>query len=172
LMTLAAGFFIFGASEAVHADPITFSTTGVFNGIPVDSGCTGNGTNEIRCGDGRRLTYVANSLSRDRSQLPFNDNPLGTFLYVNLPPSSALGPIFPAGIGFTLFVNQIDSVPASGAFIGTIRVDSTSVASFNSLSFSNTHLNLGGIDYTLLGFGFPGVNMPSQVNAVPEPATL
>lgn len=172
LMTLAAGLFMLGAGQAVHADPITFSTTGVFSGIPVDSGCTGNGTNEIRCGDGRRLTYVANSLSRDRSQLPFNDNPLGTFLFVNLPPSSAVGPIFPAGIGFTLFVNQIDPLPASGSFFGTIIVESTSVASYNTLLFGNTELNLGGIDYRLLGFTFPSANMPSQVSAVPEPATL
>lgn len=172
LMILAAGLFILGASQSAYADPITFSTNGVFSGIPVDSGCTGNGTNEIRCGDGRRLTYVANSLSRDRTALPFNDNPLGTFLYVNLPPSSAVGPIFPAGIGFTLFVNQIDPLPVSGAFTGTIIVNHFPLADFNVLSFSNTELTLGGIDYGILGFNFPSANMPSRVSAVPEPATL
>lgn len=173
LLAVAAGFVMLGAAQAVQADPVTISTTGVFSNIPAASGCTGNGTNELVCADGRRITYVANSFTRDTSALPFIDHPLGSLLYINIPPSTAVGPILPAGIVLTVSVNQVGPASGTGTFIGTVGVQRDPVASFNFFTFNTNLLTIGGLDYFMGNFFFPSANMHSAVSApVPEPATL
>src|SRR5215218_5423637 len=91
---ITACLFILAAVELAHADPVMFVTTGTFNNIPANSGCTGNGTNDLRCSDGRQMTFVGNSFSQELTGR-FSNNPLGVFQFVGLAPSTAVGPLIP-----------------------------------------------------------------------------
>jgi hypothetical protein len=154
--------FILVAAQDTLADPISFTTTGIFNNIPAGSGCTGNGTSQLICNDGRQITFVT----------PGGSGGLGTFQYTNIAPSTVVGPIIPAGITFTLTINQLTPAPGSGTFTGTFLVEANGVASFNVLSFDRNFLRIQGVPYFIVNIHVPGVNLTGGVSAIPEPATM
>lgn len=163
VIAVLAGLFILGAAQSTLADPITFTTTGVFNNIPVGSGCTGNGTNQLVCNDGRQITFVSSSS---------NPGSLGTFQYTNIPASSILGPILPAGITFALTINQLSPAPGTGTFTGTFTVETTPTASFSVLRFDRHTLTIGGVTYFMTDFFVPHINSFGGVDPIPEPTTM
>jgi hypothetical protein len=159
-------------SAGVQAEPLTFTTTGTFNNIPVSSGCTGNGTNQLTCADGRQITFNGASFSQNLTS-PIGGNTLGTFQYDNVSYNALFGPLIPAGITFTLNVNQSSPEPASATFTGTFTVEPLVGTFFNVLRFNQGTITLPGATYTVGDFFLPGANLPSGVRPpVPEPATL
>ena len=170
---IAASLFILAGSQLARADPLTFITTGTFNNIPADSGCTGNGTNQLRCSGGREITFVGSSFSQELSGW-LSGSPLGTFQMVGIAPSTAVGPLIPAGITFTLSVNQSSPVPGSATFLGTIVIQPMPVASFNVLRFDQQTQVIGGFEYRVGGFFMTAgeIGLPSSVRPLPEPTTM
>ena len=161
-----------GATQPVRAELITFTSMGVFDNIPAASGCTGNGTNEIICADGRRVTFNGTLFSQD---VGFSTStPLGTFQYFNIAPSTAVGPLLPAGITFNLTINQTMPNGGGGVFHGTLLQEQLGTFSFNVMQFAESSLTIGGLNYSVLGFFVPHVDyVPGFVSLpVPEPATV
>jgi PEP-CTERM motif len=162
-----AALFVLVAAQDALADPITFTTTGIFNNIPAGSGCTGNGTSQLICNDGRQITFVT----------PGGPNGFGTFQYTNINPSTFFGPIIPAGITFTLTINQLTPTPGTGAFVGTFFIETNPEASLNILRFDRQELTIEGITYITGNFAVPGGNLggaikPPPPPPIPEPATM
>ena len=165
ITAVVATLFILVAAQAALAGPITFNTTGVFNNIPAGSGCTGNGTNQLICNDGRQITFVGTTNGS------FN-SPIGTFQYTNIAASTAVGPIIPAGITFTLTINQLVPTPGTGTFVGTFLVEANGVASFNVLRFDRHTLRIGEVPYYMVDIHVPGANLFGGVDPIPEPGTM
>ena len=169
---IAVNLFILSTFQSALADPITLTTTGTFSNIPTNSGCTGSGTNQLTCGGGRQITFVGNSFSGEAPG-PSSITLLGTFQFVGLAASTAVGDLIPEGIRFAVFVNQLAPGPANGSFLATVIIEPSPAASFNLLRFDQNTLSIGGIEYYVLNFYFPSANLSSStLNPVPEPTTM
>ena len=170
-----------GAASPARADAFSFVTSGVFGNIPAASGCVGNGTNQITCSDGRVVVFTGTSFSQQfvGSHASAPGVPLGTFQNQNVSPSTAVGPIFPAGITLTITVTQTGPVALSGTLTAVMRVITEPSAAYNVFDFSSHLLVLESgryrSTYHVSGFYFPQIpyvpTFASSVNNVPEPAT-
>jgi hypothetical protein len=178
LFTLCSGAF-----STARADSFSFTTSGVFSNIPLTSGCVGNGTNEIRCTDGRVLTFNGTSFSEDfgtRSHVAAITS-FGTLQPVNLPLRSDVGPLLPGGITLTITINLLEPEASSGTITGVLSVFNFGQVSVNSLTFDTTVLTLEGISSRAqfrapIGFHLSDSmdirGSAGAVNNIPEPATL
>lgn len=187
-LLLAATLFIVCSGEfsRAHADEFSFRTTGVFSNIPAASGCAGNGTNQIICADGRQVTFIGNTFTQayvnNVAATSGVGYALGSFQTLNVPPSSALGPLLADGITLTITVEQLGPDYAVGTFTGVITHYDDVVASFNIFRFTSHQLLFEGATYRstfgVLDFYFPLVSaVPSgaasqSLVGTPEPATL
>jgi PEP-CTERM motif-containing protein len=172
IIRFAASIFILAAFQSAGADPLTFTTTGAFSNIPGDSGCTGEGTNQLTCSGGRQISFLGNSQSQEIYRGPIS---LGTFQFVGLAASTAVGPLIPAGIRFSLTIDQLSPLPGSGTFLATILNQPIGPPSpfYNVLSFDQNRLTIGGVEYFVLSFVFPSANLLSgTITPVPEPTTV
>lgn len=185
---LAAALFIVCSGEfsRARADEFSFTTTGVFSNIPAASGCAGNGTNQIICADGRQVTFIGNTFTQayvnNVAATGGTGYALGGFQTLNVPASSALGPLLADGITLTITVEQFGPAYAVGTFTAIIGHQDDVVASFNIFRFTSHQLVFEGTTYRssfgVLNFYFPSVSaVPSGASSMslvgtPEPATL
>jgi len=168
------------APLAVHAAPITFSTTGVFVAGAGDS-ITGGGA--LQTSSGATLSYanVTNTFV-DANLLPVSSVSLGKF---TLTPTSASG-AFALGDKFTLSITQSDPVGGPGSstanVIGTITyVPGAAPDSGNvQLTFGTNPVIIGQVGYFIDPYvlswsgnvpGDAAATLTATVAAVPLPAT-
>jgi hypothetical protein len=184
-------FCFFASPARTQADPIGFTTTGLFSG----SGASGSGTNSITYGSGANtvtLTFIGASASLTNPPSPVNN--AGAF-------ATSFGQIqvTVTGNGATITPSQLiiqgsQTSPSAGTFGWTANIsgaitpdNSTAVLRFNQSTFSVVQLPPGPYDkmvYTLdfLGSGtvnlaapnFNGgvTNVTGVVGPVPEPGTV
>ena len=178
LLTLCSG-----AYSPARADTFSFTTSGVFSNIPLSSGCTGNGANQITCANGGFLSFVGGSHTEDHapgSNSIFTGATVGTFHVVNIPTSSDQGTILPAGITLTITINVTGPEALSGTLTGVIGVSDLGQVSVTTMTFSSPMLTFQGlssrIEFLVSDFLFSQrQDIPTRVTgliSVPEPATM
>ena len=158
-----------------RANPVTFGTTGSFNGSPSTL------NNAITFGSGgNTLTITYNGLppgtTVDANPTTFSN--LGQFVVSTTGTGATIGP----GTTFALTVNQ--SVPGAGT--GTFSSTLSGVIAMNSSTglvvFSVMSININGVTYTLQNNPLPLVppstnggvtTIQASITApIPEPATM
>jgi hypothetical protein len=130
------------AATAVQADPVTFSTSGVFT----CAGCSGSGTNSVTFlgGAGNALMITFTGLGSTSLNTPTGSS-FGNFqTFV-----SGTGAISASGT-FTLTITQ--TVPSAGSnsfsatFSGTFSASNSGTGVVN---FTTTSLSIGGVTYSI-----------------------
>ncbi len=165
----------FGTSEA-KADPVTFTTSGIFT----CSGCSGSGTNSVTflggMGNAFMLTFTG----------------LGSTT-LNTPSGSSFGNFqtFVSGNGtinisgtFTLTITQTAPIPGSDSFSATFTgLFTASNSGTGVVNFTVTSVNIGGFTYAITNNplnlvppasnnGITTVQGLVTGSAVPEPTTM
>ena len=184
-LVLASALFALcsGAFSSARADSFSFTTSGVFSNIPLTSGCVGNGTNEIRCTDGRVVVFNGSSFSKDfaGSNTATSTTPFGTFHTENLAVSTAVGPLLPSGITLNLTVNLLGPMVATPTLPIVLEIHPFGSFQYNAFTFASHSLvfsDAGSRTEFFIGanFAFPSIKeivaRGSSVTNVPEPATL
>lgn len=138
---LITGLMAFAAT-AVQADPVTFSTSGIFT----CAGCAGSGTNSVTFlgGAGNALMITFTGLGSTSLNTPTGSS-FGNFqTFV-----SGTGAINASGT-FTLTITQ--TVPTAGSdsfsatFSGTFSASNSGTGVVN---FTTTSLSIGGVTYSI-----------------------
>lgn len=171
VLSVAAVALFTLSQGAAHATPVTFSTTGSFNG----------GSNSITFGSGGNLltinfTGVNSTVDAD----PFTFASLGQFQTV----VSGSGATITPGTTFTLTVNQTAPSVGSGNLQATLSGTLEQDRSTGLVTFSVSSVTINGVTYSVVNNPLPLVP-PSTNNgittvqgqitapaAVPEPATM
>jgi hypothetical protein len=176
LMTaLLAGLMAFGASTA-NADPVTFSTSGVFT----CGGCAGSGSNSVTFlgGMGNALMITFTGLGSTSLNTPTGSS-FGNFQTF----FSGNGPVNASGT-FTLTITQTVPTGGSDSFSSTFTgLFSASNSGSGVVNFTVTSVTIGGITYSItnnpLNLVPPASNngittVQGQItgSAVPEPASM
>ena len=172
---LVAGLMAFAASAA-KADPVTFSTSGVFT----CGGCAGSGTNSVTFlgGMGNALMITFTGLGSTSLNTPTGSS-FGNFqTFV-----SGNGVINASGT-FTLTVTQTVPVAGSNSFSATFSgTFSASNSGTGLVNFTVTSISIGSVTYAItnnpLNLVPPASNngittVQGQItsSAVPEPASM
>lgn len=165
----------FGTSKA-QADPVTFSTSGVFT----CAGCSGSGTNSVTFlgGMGNALMITFTGLGSTSLSTPTGSS-FGNFqTFV-----SGTGAINASGT-FTLTITQTVPVAGSDSFAATFSgTFSASNSGTGVVNFTVTSVTIGGVQYSItnnpLNLVPPASNngittVQGQItsSAVPEPTTM
>jgi hypothetical protein len=172
---LIVGLMAFAASVA-KADPVTFSTSGVFT----CAGCTGNGTNSVTFsgGMGGALMITFTGLGSTSLNTPTGSS-FGNF-------QTFVSGTGAAGVSGTFSLTITQSVPTAGSqsfgatFSGTF---SASNSGTGQVVFTTTSITIGGINYAItnnpLNLVPPASNngittVQGQItsNPVPEPTSM
>lgn len=169
LLTVMLGIV---AAEA-KADPVTFSTSGVFT----CGGCTGSGTNSVTFpgGAGNALMITFTGLGSTSLNTPTGSS-FGNFqTFVSGAGASASGT-------FTLTITQTIPSAGSGNFSATFNGTFTASNSGNGVvTFSVTSVTIGSVTYSItnnpLNLVPPASNngittVQGQINSVPEPTSM
>jgi len=160
------------SQSVAQADPVTFSTTGVFSV---------SGTNVVNFINANGTTTTIFNGTTDSVSTPAGVS-FGDFVVTSTVPPNFLGPTV-AG-NFTLNVIQVSPAGAAsfvGSLAGTLGFN-TGIA---TLDFTTTGLTIGGFQYTVDphytivlpvtgvggGAGTGTTTIQGTVTAVPEPAT-
>jgi len=171
LLTVMIGF----AAAETKADPVTFSTTGVFSV---------SGTNVVNFTNINGTTTITFNGTTNPVNTPAGTS-FGDIVVTTTVPANLLGPAI--GGNFTLNIIQV-SPAGAGSLVGTL--DGT--LGFNSgiatLTFSTTSLSIGGFTYTLnpvytialpvtgvgggAGTGTTTIQGTVTGGAVPEPTSM
>ncbi|HEY0763430.1 MAG TPA: PEP-CTERM sorting domain-containing protein [Pyrinomonadaceae bacterium] len=171
LLTVMLGF----AAAETKADPVTFSTTGVFSV---------SGTNVVNFTNINGTTTITFNGTTNPVNTPAGTS-FGDIVVTTTVPANLLGPAI--GGNFTLNIIQV-SPAGAGSLVGTL--DGT--LGFNSgiatLTFSTTSLSIGGFTYTLnpvytialpvtgvgggAGTGTTTIQGTVTGGAVPEPTSM
>ena len=175
MLAAVAGVMMFAASAA-NADPVTFSTSGIFT----CAGCSGSGTNSVTFlgGMGNAVMITFTGLGSTSLNTPTGSS-FGNFqTFV-----SGTGAIAVSGT-FTLTITQTVPVAGSNSFAATF---SGSFSASNSgdgvVNFTTTSVTIGGITYAItnnpLNLVPPASNngittVQGQItsSAVPEPTSM
>jgi hypothetical protein len=174
MTAVLAGFMAFGASTA-NADPVTFSTSGVFT----CGGCAGSGSNSVTFlgGMGNALMITFTGLGSTSLNTPTGSS-LGNFqTFV-----SGTGSIAASGT-FTLTITQTIPTAGSDSFSATFTgLFSASNSGSGVVNFTVTSVTIGGITYAItnnpLNLVPPASNngittVQGQItSSVPEPASM
>jgi len=174
MTAVLAGFMAFGASTA-NADPVTFTTSGVFT----CGGCAGSGTNSVTFlgGMGNALMITFTGLGSTSLNTPTGSS-FGNFqTFV-----SGTGSIAASGT-FTLTITQTVPVAGSDSFAATFTgLFSASNSGSGVVNFTVTSVTIGGITYSItnnpLNLVPPASNngittVQGQItSSVPEPASM
>jgi hypothetical protein len=172
---LIVGLMAFAASVA-KADPVTFSTSGVFT----CAGCTGSGTNSVTFsgGMGGALMITFTGLGSTSLNTPTGSS-FGNF-------QTFVSGTGAAGVSGTFSLTITQSVPTAGSqsfgatFSGTF---SASNSGTGQVVFTTTSITIGGINYAItnnpLNLVPPASNngittVQGQItsNPVPEPTSM
>src|SRR5688500_19143610 len=141
MAAVLAGFMAIGASTA-NADPVTFSTSGVFT----CAGCSGSGTNSVTFlgGMGNALMITFTGLGSTSLNTPTGSS-FGNFqTFV-----SGSGVIGASGT-FTLTITQTVPIAGSDSFAATFTGSfSASNSGSGVVNFTTTSVTIGGITYSI-----------------------
>lgn len=175
MAAVLAGFLAIGASTA-NADPVTFSTSGVFT----CAGCAGSGTNSVTFlgGMGNALMITFTGLGSTSLNTPTGSS-FGNFQTF----FSGNGTIAASGT-FTLTITQTVPIAGSDSFAATFTgLFSASNSGSGVVNFTVTSVTIGGVTYSItnnpLNLVPPASNngittVQGQItsNPVPEPASM
>jgi PEP-CTERM motif len=154
--------------KAANAVPVTYSTTGSFNG----------GGNSITFGSGGNLlnitfTGVSSTVNAD----PFTFASLGEFQTS----TTGSGATITSGTTFSLTITQTVPGSGSGTLLGTINGTVSQNQSTGLVTFSVSSVAINGVTYSLTNNPLPLVppatnngvtSVQAQITAVPEPASM
>ena len=174
LSVVALAVFAMGEGFA-NADPVTFSTTGVFSI---------SGTNVVNFNSVNGTTTITFNGTNNPVNTPAGAS-FGDIVVTTTVPANLLGPAI-AG-NFTLNFFQV-SPAGSGSLVGTLAGSLGFNTGVATLSFATTSLTIGGFTYTLnpvytialpvtgvgggAGTGTTTIQGTITGGAVPEPATM
>jgi hypothetical protein len=175
MAAVLAGFMAVGASTA-NADPVTFSTSGVFT----CAGCAGSGTNSVTFlgGVGNALMITFTGLGSTSLNTPTGSS-FGNFQTF----FSGNGVIAASGT-FTLTITQTVPIAGSDSFAATFTgLFSASNSGSGVVNFTVSSVTIGGVTYSItnnpLNLVPPASNngittVQGQItsNPVPEPASM
>ena len=175
MTALLAGFLAIGASTA-NADPVTFSTSGVFT----CAGCSGSGTNSVTFlgGMGNALMITFTGLGSTSLNTPTGSS-FGNFQTF----FSGNGVIAASGT-FTLTITQTVPIAGSDSFAATFTgLFSASNSGSGVVNFTVTSVTIGGVTYSItnnpLNLVPPASNngittVQGQITSepIPEPASM
>ncbi len=168
---------VLGTSD-VKADPVTFSTTGVFSV---------SGTNVVNFSSVNGTTTITFNGTTNSVNTPAGAS-FGDIVVTTTVPANLLGPAI--GGTFTLNIIQVSPAGAS-SFVGTLSGNIGFNTGVATLTFSTTSMTIGGFTYTInpvytialpvtgVGGGaatgtttIQGTVTGGPVGAVPEPASM
>lgn len=132
---LCAGFLAFSAA-AVKADPVTFSTTGVFSI---------SGTNVLVLNNINGTTTVTFNGTTNPVNTPAGTS-FGDIVVTTTVPANLAGPAI--GGNFTLNIVQV-SPAGAGSLVATLAGTLGFNTGVATITFSTTSLNIGGFTYTV-----------------------
>lgn len=171
---LCAGFLAFSAA-AVKADPVTFSTTGVFSI---------SGTNVLVLNNINGTTTVTFNGTTNPVNTPAGTS-FGDIVVTTTVPANLAGPAI--GGNFTLNIVQV-SPAGAGSLLATLAGTLGFNTGIATITFTTTTLNIGGITYTVnpvytialpvtgvgggAGIGTTTIQGTVTGSAVPEPASM
>ena len=174
LSVVALAVFALGQGFA-NADPVTFSTTGVFSIT---------GTNVVAFNSVNGTTTITFNGTTNPVNTPAGAS-FGDIVVTTTVPANLLGPAI-AG-NFTLNIVQV-SPAGAGSLVGTLAGSLGFNTGVATLSFATTSLTIGGFTYTLnpvytialpvtgvgggAGTGTTTLQGTVTGGAVPEPATM
>jgi len=174
MTAVLAGFMAVGASTA-NADPVTFSTSGIFT----CAGCAGSGTNSVTFlgGMGNAMMITFTGLGSTSLNTPTGSS-FGNFQTF----FSGSGSIAVSGT-FTLTITQTVPTPGSDSFAATFTgLFSASNSGSGVVNFTVTSVTIGGITYSItnnpLNLVPPASNngittvQGEITSTVPEPASM
>lgn len=175
LMPLLCAAFLAISAAAVQADPVTFSTTGVFSV---------SGTNVVNFANINGTTTITFNGTTNPVNTPAGTS-FGDIVVTTTVPANLLGPAI-AG-NFTLNIIQV-SPAGAGSLVGTLSGTLGFNTGIATLSFSTTSLTIGGFTYTLnpsytialpvtgvgggAGIGTTTLQGTVTGSAVPEPTSM
>ena len=135
MVALLAVMVALGTAEA-KADPVTFSTTGVFSV---------SGTNVVNFTNINGTTTITFNGTTDSVFTPAGAQ-FGDIVVTTTVPANLLGP----AIGGTFTLNFIQVSPAgAGSLVGTLSGTLGFNTGIATLSFSTTSITIGGFTYTV-----------------------
>ena len=164
------------AADTAKADPVTFSTSGVFT----CGGCSGSGTNSVTFlgGMGNAIMLTFTGLGSTSLNTPTGSS-FGNFQTF----FSGNGVIALSGT-FTLTITQTVPIAGSDSFSATFSgTFSASNSGTGVVNFTTTSVTIGGITYAITNNplnlvppasnnGITTVQGQINSNAVPEPASM
>ena len=171
LLVLVVGL----TTSDVKADPVTFSTTGVFSV---------SGTNVVNFTNINGTTTITFNGTTDAVNTPAGTS-FGDIVVTTTVPANLLGPAI--GGTFTLNIIQVSPAGAS-SFVGTLSGNLGFNTGIATLTFATTSLTIGGFTYTVnpvytialpvtgvgggAGTGTTTIQGTVTGSAVPEPASM
>ena len=171
---LCAGFLAFSAA-AVKADPVTFSTTGVFSI---------SGTNVLVLNNINGTTTVTFNGTTNPVNTPAGTS-FGDIVVTTTVPANLAGPAI--GGNFTLNIVQV-APPGAGSLVATLAGTLGFNTGIATITFTTTTLTLGQFTYTLnpvytialpvtgvgggAGIGTTTIQGTVTGSAIPEPASM
>jgi PEP-CTERM motif len=171
---LVVGVMAFAATAA-NADPVTFSTTGVFSV---------SGTNVVNFTNINGTTTITFNGTTNPVNTPAGTS-FGDIVVTTTVPANLLGPA--VGGNFTLNIIQV-SPAGAGSLVGTLAGTLGFNTGIATLSFSTTSLTIGQFTYTLnpvytialpvtgvgggAGIGTTTLQGTVTGSAVPEPTSM
>ena len=167
----AASLLLFvglASAQSANAVPVTYSTSGSFNGAG----------NSITFGSGGNLTTITfTGVSSTVEADPFTFASLGEFQTT----VSGSGATITSGTTFTLNITQTAPSGGSGSLFATISGTVQQNQSTGLVTFSVSSVVIDGVTYSLTNNPLPLVppstnngvtSVQAQITAVPEPATM
>ena len=171
---LFAGFLAFSA-VAAKADPVTFSTTGVFSI---------SGTNVVNFTNVNGTTTITFNGTTDAVNTPAGAS-FGDIVVTTTVPANLQGPAI--GGNFTLNIIQV-SPAGAGSLVATLAGNIGFNTGIATITFTTTSINIGGFTYTVnpvytialpvtgagggAGTGTTTIQGTVVGSAVPEPASM
>jgi hypothetical protein len=136
LIVAAVGFACLGSASVAKADPVTFSTTGVFSV---------SGTNVVNFTNVNGTTTLTFNGTTNPLNTPAGAS-FGDLVVTTTVPANLAGPAI--GGNFTLNFFQV-SPAGAGSLVGSLAGSLGFNTGIATLSFATTSLNIGGFIYTL-----------------------
>jgi len=174
MIAAVAGLMMF-ATSAANADPVTFSTTGVFSV---------SGTNVVNFSGVNGTTTITFNGTTNPVNTPAGAS-FGDIVVTTTVPANAAGPAI--GGNFTLNFVQV-SPAGTGSLVGTLSGNLGFNTGVATLSFSTTSITIAGFTYTVnptytialpvtgvgggAGTGTTTIQGVVTGTAVPEPASM
>ena len=171
---LCAGFLAFSAA-AVQADPVTFSTTGVFSI---------SGTNVLVLNNINGTTTVTFNGTTNPVNTPAGTS-FGDIVVTTTVPANLAGPAI--GGNFTLNIVQV-APPGAGSLVATLAGTLGFNTGVATITFTTTSINIGGFTYTVnpvytialpvtgvgggAGTGTTTIQGTVTGSAIPEPTSM